>query len=132
MLYLRATAAWLLILVLAILNGGLREAFLVPRVGNPAAQLVSGVILIGCIVAVSVLLVPRTGAQSRGQLAGIGVLWLALTVAFEFGFGLAVQGKSWPELLAAYTFQHGNIWPIVLLATLVAPPLFGRRSPAGS
>jgi len=132
MLYLRATAAWLLILGLAILNGGLREVFLVPRIGSPAAQLVSGVILIGFIVAVSFLLVPRLGARSPGQRAGIGVLWLALSVAFEFGFGLGVQGKSWPELLAAYTFQHGNIWPIVLLATLVAPPLFGGRSSAGS
>ena len=31
------------------------------------------------------------------------------------------------ELLDAYTFEGGNIWPLVLLATLLAPRLAGRR-----
>jgi hypothetical protein len=131
MLYLRAAAVWLSILLLAVLNGGFREAVLFPRFGNPAAQLVSGMLLIGCIVVVSYLLVPRLHAQSRRQLAGIGVLWLVLTLVFEFGFGI-MQSKAWPELLAAYTFQGGNIWPIVLLVTLVAPLLVGHRSPTRS
>jgi hypothetical protein len=127
MLYLRATAIWLSILLLAVLNGGFREAVLLPRFGNPSAQFVSGLLLIGCIVVVSYLLVPRLRAQSRGQLAGIGVLWLALTLVFEFGFGHLVQGKSWHELVGAYEFRGGNIWPIVLLVTAVAPLLVGRR-----
>ncbi|GAB2592166.1 hypothetical protein GCM10026986_20260 [Nitrincola alkalisediminis] len=41
-------------------------------------------------------------------------------VAFELSFGLW-QGKSWSVLLEAYTFKGGNIWPIVLAATLFAP-----------
>jgi hypothetical protein len=53
---------------------------------------------------------------------------------FEFGFGLA-QGKPWSELLAAYTFKDGNLWPVVLLAVLVAPYLclrvFGTGQPPG-
>ena len=126
MLYLRAALVWVLILVLAIVNGGFRESVLVPRFGIPAGQLVSGLLLIGCILVVSYLLVPRLGARSRGQLLGIGVLWLALTLVFEFGFGL-VQGESWSELFAAYTFRDGNIWPVVLAITLVAPVLAGRR-----
>jgi hypothetical protein len=126
MLYLRAAAVWLLILVLAIVNGGFRVSVLVPRFEIPAGQLISGLLLIGCILVVSYLLVPRLGARSRGQLLGIGVLWLALTLVFEFGFGL-VQGKPWSELFAAYTFRDGNIWPIVLAVTLVAPLLARRR-----
>ena len=126
MLYLRAALVWVLILVLAIVNGGFRESVLVPRFGIHAGQLISGLLLIGCILVVSYLLVPRLGARSRGQLLGIGVLWLALTLVFEFGFGL-VQGESWSELFAAYTFRDGNIWPVVLAITLVAPVLAGRR-----
>jgi hypothetical protein len=126
MLYLRAAFVWLLILLLAIVNGGFRESVLVPRFGGPAAQLTSGAQLIGCILVISYFLVPRLGARSRAQLVGVGVLWLALTLVFEFGFGL-VQGKSWSELFAAYTFRDGNIWPIVLVVTLIAPLLAGRR-----
>ena len=128
MLYLRAIAVWLSILLLAVLNGGFREAVLFPRFGNPSAQFISGLLLIGCIVVVSYFLVPRLRARSRRQLAGIGVLWLALTLVFEFGFGLFVQGKAWHELVAAYAFQGGNIWPMVLLVTALAPLLVGRRS----
>ena len=39
----------------------------------------------------------------------------------EFSFGHFIQGKPWPQLLEAYTFKDGNIWPIVLLVTVMAP-----------
>lgn len=128
MLRLRATAVWLLILLFAVLNGAFRESVLFPQLGNPAAQIISGVLLTVCILALSYLLVRRIGARSRRELMSIGISWLALTLVFEFGFGLFAQGKSWHELLAAYTFHDGNIWPIIMLATLLAPWLVGRRN----
>jgi hypothetical protein len=33
------------------------------------------------------------------------------------------------ELLAAYTFKDGNLWPVVLLAVLVAPYAAARLGP---
>ncbi|MGB1950071.1 MAG: hypothetical protein ACPHQ9_04820 [Marinobacter sp.] len=50
----------------------------------------------------------------------MGFGWLALTLSFEFSFGLA-QGKSWPVILEAYTFKDGNLWPVVLAVTTCAP-----------
>jgi hypothetical protein len=47
-------------------------------------------------------------------------------VAFEFTFGRLVQGKPWPQLLEAYTFKDGNIWPLVLLVTTLAPWIAAR------
>jgi hypothetical protein len=126
-LVVRSLAVWLLILLLAIVNGAFREAVLLPLLGDPSAHLVSGALLIGCIAVVSYLLVPRLGARSRRQLVNIGLFWLALTLAFEFTFGALVQGKSWSEVLAAYRFEGGNIWPLVLVVTAIAPLLFGRR-----
>lgn len=41
-----------------------------------------------------------------------------------------VQGQSWTEMLQAYTFKDGNIWPLVLVATFVAPLVAGSRSHA--
>lgn len=53
MFYARATGAWLLILLLAILNGTLRESILLPQFGTAAAHLISGVLPIGCILILS-------------------------------------------------------------------------------
>jgi hypothetical protein len=50
----------------------------------------------------------------------VGATWLALTLAFEFGLGLA-QGKNLSIILDAYKFKEGNIWPLVLVTVAVAP-----------
>jgi hypothetical protein len=55
----------------------------------------------------------------------IGVLWLALTVFFEFCFGHYVEGQLWDMLLANYNVLNGRIWVLVLLSELIAPPVLG-------
>ena len=126
MLLLKAGAIWLLILVLAVLNGGLREALLLPALGKPAAPVLSGVLLSLCIVAVALIFVPRLGRLRTGEALRLGLFWLALTLAFEFGFGRWIQGRPWHELLEAYTFRDGNLWPLVLVVTFCAPLLAAR------
>ena len=123
MLLLRSLLAWLVILGLAIANGILREEILIPALGKPGGLILSGVLLSMLIVLVAYVLVrySRDLAASKGL--QIGVLWLSLTLAFEFSFGRYVQHKSWAELLDAYAFKEGNIWPVVLVVTLLAPYL---------
>ncbi|MEZ0307933.1 MAG: hypothetical protein ACAH21_08400 [Ramlibacter sp.] len=117
----KSLLAWLIILCLAIANGALREAVLIPAFGMSTGLVLSGVLLSVLIVLVSYafLRVQKGIRPSQGLL--IGVLWLCLTLAFEFGFGRFVQQRSWPELIEAYTFKDGNLWPVVLLVTLAAP-----------
>jgi hypothetical protein len=117
----KAFGVWLLILLCAVLNGALRERVLLRQLGTPVALGVSGVLLSLCIVVVAFVALPRLGVGGRAQALYVGALWLALTLAFEFGFGRLVQGRSWNELLEAYTFRDGNIWPLVLVVTFVAP-----------
>ncbi len=50
----------------------------------------------------------------------IGGMWLALTFSFEVIVGYA-QHQSWQRLLDAYTLQGGNLWPLVLVTTFIAP-----------
>ena len=129
----RAFIAWLLILGLAIVNGVLREGVLVPALGTTPGLMLSGAILAACVLVVALLLVARLGRVSTRRCLGIGAFWLALTLAFEFGFGRAVAHKTWTQLLDAYTFRDGNLWPLVLLVVVLAP-LFAawlrRRRPA--
>ena len=122
---LKSLVIWASILVLAVANGALRESLLIPRVGDPAALILSGLLLSTLIIGVAYLSLPWLQISRPVQLLAVGLGWLALTLFFEFSFGLW-QGKSWPDLLEAYTFKNGNIWPVVLAATFLAPYIAAR------
>lgn len=119
------TLAWLCILILAIANGGLRENVLIPALGKTAGTALSGVLLILIVLVVAYALVCWRRPRSTGQALRVGVGWVLMTLLFEFGFGL-LQGKPLAELLAAYRFEDGNLWPLVLLVILFAPYLATR------
>jgi hypothetical protein len=123
---LKATALWLAILVLAMLNGTLREKWLVPSLGSFSALVLSGILLSACIFLVALAAAPWYGQLSSAQWLGVGALWLAMTLAFEFGFGRYVQHKAWSELLEAYAFKGGNLWPLVLAVVLISPWLAAK------
>ncbi|SFM70155.1 hypothetical protein SAMN04487963_3419 [Marinobacter zhejiangensis] len=117
--YWNNAAVWLLIAVLAVLNGFLREAILQPLLGARLALPVSGVAL-----ALIVLIVTFVCFR---WLAGpywlIGIQWVVMTLLFEFGFGHYVAGKSWPELLQTFNVLRGDLFVLVLLVSLIAPRL---------
>lgn len=117
---LKSLIVWLGILVLAVAGGALREAILIPRLGSPAGLLLSGVLLSALVFGVAYLSLPWLGARESEHLLGIGLGWLALTLLFEFSLGIW-QGKPGRVLLEAYTFKGGNIWPVVLVVTALAP-----------
>ena len=77
------------------------------------------------IIAVTWVALPWLDVRGIAPLLAIGLGWVALTLVFEFSFGLW-QGKSWPVLLEAYTLKGGNIWPVVLLITALAPYIAAR------
>ena len=121
MLLLKSLLAWLVILCFAVANGALREAVLIPSLGERSGLILSGVLL-SCLVAlVAYVLVRRKQGIAGSQGLYIGILWLCLTLTFEFSFGRYIQHKPWAELLSAYSFKGGNLWPVVLLTTLLAP-----------
>lgn len=122
----KSTMIWLVVLVLAIVNGALREGVLVPALGVVPGLMLSGVILAVLIVATAFIALPWIGRQAPTRYIAVGLLWFGLTLVFEFTFGRLVQGKSWSELSAAYQFRDGNLWPLVLLVAATAPYLAAR------
>ena len=122
----RSTVIWIAILAVAIANGAFRQGFLIPRLGDAAGHVISTLLLSAAIISVTLLTIGWIGPSSPGAAWGIGVYWLALTVAFEFLAGHYVFGTPWPVLLADYNILRGRIWPLVLVATLVAPALAAR------
>ena len=122
---LRAFAVWWILLVAAVANGAFREAWIVPRLGNLAGHVVSTLLLCALIVAIAWFTIDWVSPDRTAAALAIGALWLALTVAFEFGAGHYLFGAPWEALLADYDASRGRVWPLVLVATLLAPLVAG-------
>ncbi|MDX1610238.1 MAG: hypothetical protein R3225_08975 [Halofilum sp. (in: g-proteobacteria)] len=121
----RAFCVWFGILVLAVGNGLLREAVLVPALGGRPGLVASGLLLSGLILGVAWICLPWLRAGGNRQLLVVGLGWLGLTLVFEFAFGL-LRGLPTEAILAAYTFRDGNLWPLVLAVTAAAPWLAAK------
>lgn len=122
----RALALWLGLVVLAIANGAVREAWLAPSLGPRAGEVASAVLLSALILVVAYLSIRWIGTRTvRGALA-VGGLWLVLTVAFEFLGGRYLFGVEWDELVDNYRFWRGRAWVLVLVTVFAAPWLAAR------
>lgn len=122
----KALLAWAAIVPIAVLNGIFRENVMSPLLGARAALPLSGLLLALLILGLTWMTLPWFGTLDARQYGFVGAGWLALTIAFEFGFGLSVAGKSLSELLAAYDISSGNLWPTVLAVTAAAPWLTAK------
>ena len=108
-------------LITAILNGAIREAWIRPASGEPAAHVISTVVLCATILGIAWLTIGWLAPADREQAVAIGVLWLVLTLAFEFLAGHYLFRNPWSKLLADYDLLHGRIWVGVLITTFIAP-----------
>jgi hypothetical protein len=125
---LRSTAAWFLLLLVAILNGAFREAVLVTRTGHGAAHAISTVTLSVAILLVGWLVTPWIAPKTLQDAWTIGLIWLVLTLAFEFLAGHFLFGRTWTELFADYNLLAGRIWLMVLIVTVLTPVIAFTRT----
>jgi hypothetical protein len=132
-LYLYALPVWLALVVVAVLNGILRNFTYSRVLGEYAGHLISSVILVVLFLLVTYVFLAAVKVDYGNlDLLLVGALWLALTVAFEFLFGRYVAGHSWERLLADYNILKGRVWALVLLAVFLGPLVAGnlaRRRP---
>lgn len=118
----KAIVTWLLMIPIAILNGGLRETLVKPHVGDLAAHQISVVTgSLGFFALVYIMLRHEVPAKADRWLLGLGSVWVMATVIFEFIFGHFVMGHSWSRLLADYNILQGRLWTVVLAVVAVAP-----------
>jgi hypothetical protein len=111
------------LLVIASVNGAVRELLLIPRIGAAAGRAVSSLLLSAFILGVTWLTIEWIGPSSSRDAWRVGVLWVVLTLAFEFLGGHYLFGSPWPNLLADYNLFQGRIWVLVLIVTAIAPRL---------
>ncbi|TVQ75247.1 MAG: hypothetical protein EA363_00765 [Balneolaceae bacterium] len=123
--------AWFPMVLLAILNGVIREATYGQMVSHDLAHQISTVTLILAFSVYVWFLGRIWPLASLRQAALVGTVWLALTVAFEFAMGRFISGLSWEEMFRAYDLLSGNLWILVPLAVALLPSLMfltGRKT----
>lgn len=116
--------AWIGLVFLAILNGGLRTAGYARFMSELSAHQLStltGICLFGLYFWVLSLIFPISSAR---QALLIGGIWTILAIAFEFLFGHFIMGHPWSKLFADYNLLKGRLWLLVLIWTFIGPYVF--------
>jgi hypothetical protein len=122
----KALTVWVIMVGVAILNAGFRNTFVTPRLGEHPGHVISTVTGCAAFLVMIWLTLPWIGAGGRRHLVLLGILWLVLTLAFEFLAGHYLFGNSWGKLLADYNVLRGRVWVAVLIVILMGPLWMGR------
>jgi hypothetical protein len=125
-LLLKTIGIWLVMVIVAIVNGVIREKLMASMIGSAIALPVSGLLLSILIFLVVFLLVPFFGFLESKMYFFIGFIWFVLTLSFEFLFGHFVAGKSWHEIMQVFNIIKGNLFIVALLTTLISPWLSAK------
>ena len=116
---------WFPMLAIAILNGALRDLWYKSFLGELMAHQLSTITLILFFGLFIGFVFQRYPPTSSSQAILIGIMWVMMTLAFEFGFGLW-RGNSWDKLFQDYNVIEGRIWVFIPLWVLFAPFLFHK------
>jgi hypothetical protein len=122
----RYLLAWLALLVIAVANGALRQFTFGKHMSELRAHQLStfiGAVLIGVLIW---LLVRKWPPSSGRQALLVGLMWLVLTVAFEFFMGLVLAGRPLSQVLHDYNLFAGRVWVLFLVWLAAAPWVFYR------
>ena len=124
----RYVLAWFPMVAIAIANGALRESWYGQHLSELTAHQISTLTAVVLFGAYIWFVVQFWSPTSKAQAIAVGLLWLVMTIAFEFLFGHFVAGHTWERLLHDYNLLAGRVWPLVLVWVAVAPYLFFRMS----
>ncbi len=115
---------WLGLMLLAIINGAIRNFTYLKTLGEHKANQVSTIILLLLISTYCYFIFGYWKLTSKNEAILVGILWLLLTLAFEFLFGHFVAKHSWKKLLSKYNIFKGDLWILILIWTAVVPLIY--------
>lgn len=114
---------WLPMLLIAVGNGSLREFVFKKYMSSLTAHQLSTITLLIFFSIYICSVMKRFPPASSTQAIFIGLVWLSLTLAFEFGFG-RYRGNSWLKLLEDYNLLKGRLWILIPIWVTIAPWVF--------
>jgi len=118
----KSLEVWLFVAVAASMNGMFRSLFLVPRIGEYTAHVLSVLILMIVVLLSSSVLVNRLLKDyANSDLFLIGSLWAVLTLSVDLVFEHYVLDIPWRAILSDYNLSSGRIWILVLTTEFIGP-----------
>lgn len=125
-MFLQYSLLWFVLVVIAILNGILREwtygRYITELLAHQLSTL-TGIMFSGAFVYFVHQYWP---IASMSQAWKIGFIWLVATVLFEFGFGHYIAGHSWQRLINDYNIFEGRVWMLFLIWVVLMPVIIYR------
>jgi hypothetical protein len=119
--YLKALVGWFALLAAVVATGAVRQFLLEPRLGEHRAHQI-GTVLACAVVFIVIYALVGWLRPTLSQSLGVGALWVALALGFEFGFFHFARGVPWEVLLRDYDLQGGRLLVLLWLTTLLGPP----------
>lgn len=121
----KSVGFWFVLLIVAIVSGGLRESLLKSRIGELRAHQVGTVLVCVIFFGLIALFVRWTNPSEREALF-IGGLWVGMIILFEAFMVRVWMGKPWSTVFADYNVVKGRLWVLVLITTLFGPWIASR------
>jgi len=128
-IYVQSVIIWIILAFITILFAVFREAVFIPVAGIDGTLARALLLPVGLAYtfAIAYIFLRKTKAPyERSDTIRIGVLWLVLTMTFEFTFGSLVMGNSLTALVADYNIFAGRTWPFFLIDLLLSPIIAGK------
>ena len=123
-LLLKYILAWFPMVIIAIINGSIRQFTYGTIVHELFAHQIStftGIILFGIYI---YFITKIWQLKTAKQAITVGLIWLCMTILFEFIFGHYVMGHTWQKLFHDYNLFAGRVWILILIWTASAPYVF--------
>jgi hypothetical protein len=118
----RGLGIWLMLMLTESANGTFRRIVLDPRVGDVRGRQIAVVTGSLLMLWVAAVLLPALGRHSRARWWGLGLFWVALTLAFELGLG-RLFGLSWARLRSDFDPRQGGWLAFGMLFIAAVPRL---------
>jgi len=113
---------WFLFMILAIINAGIRNGVYKPIIGDLRAHQLSTLIFIILILIATYIIFRFTQISlTTNETIYIGVLWMIMTICFEFLAGHYIFGNSWDKLFTDYDLFNGRVWMFVPISLILTP-----------
>ena len=114
---------WLPMIAIAFANAAIRQLVFVKYFNELRAHQLSTItLIILCSVYVGFIF-PFINVRDNKQAILIGLMWVGLTILFEFSLG-RLTNRSWENLLQDYNIIAGRIWLLFLMCLSLMPYVF--------
>ncbi|KQC14660.1 MAG: hypothetical protein APR63_05370 [Desulfuromonas sp. SDB] len=126
MLNWKFLVAWIPGVPIGIINGIIRNSLYQPHLPELIAHQISAVSFIVLFGIYVWFILKWLNLNSVNEAVVLGLIWLGLTIAFEFLFGHFVVGHPWSKLFHDYNIAAGRVWILVLIWIVSSPSIFYR------